>query len=222
VKQRRQQKGLQQYERQDQTKQWLEVQEGDAIIGVNLTDYLDTGLFLDHRPARLWLHQEASQQRVLNLFSYTCVAGLQAALGGAESVTNVDLSKTYLRWGERNFKRNGIARSRSEFIQADIMAWLQEQTQQWDLIFLDPPTFSNSARMTDHFDVQRDHLELIRNAMRCLAPAGKLLFSTNFKRFKLDPLLLETYQVESWQAASIPPDFVRTPNIHACWMLRHR
>lgn len=222
IKQRRQQKGLQQYERHDQTHQWLEVCEGDAIVGVNLTDYLDTGLFLDHRPARLWLYDQAAGKRVLNLFSYTCVAGLQAALGGAQFVTNVDLSKTYLRWGERHFKRNQIAQSQAEFIQADILSWLQEQVDQWDLIFLDPPTFSNSARMTEHFDVQRDHVSLLHLTMQRLAPQGTLLFSTNFKRFKLDPQLIEHYQVEPWQAASIPPDFARTPNIHACWMFRHR
>lgn len=222
IKQRRQQKGLLQYERQAKTEQWLEVQEGTAVIGVNLTDYLDTGLFLDHRAARLWLRDQAAHKRMLNLFSYTCVAGLQAALGGAKTVTNVDLSNTYLAWGKRHFQRNGIDRRRAEFIQADILTWLQEQTQLWDLIFLDPPTFSNSARMVDHFDVQRDHAELIKAAMRCLGPAGTLLFSSNFRRFKLDTSLAEHFQITSWQAASIPPDFVRTPNIHACWMLRHQ
>lgn len=221
LKQRRQQKGLQQYERQAKTEQWLEVFEGTAIIGVNLTDYLDTGLFLDHRPARLWLHDQANQKRVLNLFSYTCVAGLQAALGGARKVTNVDLSKTYLAWGQRLFERNGIARDRAQFIQADILNWLEKQNQQWDLIFLDPPTFSNSARMEEHFDVQRDHAPLIQAAMRCLSPQGTLLFSTNFKRFKLDMALAERYQIESWQTPSIPPDFLRSPNIHACWRFRH-
>lgn len=222
IKQRQRQKGTQQYERQNETQQWLEVFEGDAIIGVNLTDYLDTGLFLDHRPARLWLRDQAAHKRVLNLYSYTCVAGLQAALGGACRVTNVDLSNTYLKWGQRNFKRNNIQPKRAQFVQADVLSWLSDQSEHWDLIFLDPPTFSNSARMDGHFDVQRDHLTLIDASMRCLAPTGTLLFSTNFKRFKLDPQLSECYEVLPWQAASVPIDFARTPNIHACWLLSHR
>lgn len=221
VKQRRQQKGRKQYDRLDKSGHQLMVFEHGAQCEVNLLDYLDTGLFLDHRPARFWLQQQASGKRVLNLFCYTGVASVHAALGGAQRVDSVDLSATYLAWAQRNFQHNGLDDSRHGFYRADVMSWLAEARQRWDLIFLDPPTFSNSSRLDRDFDIQQDHEALLELAMSRLNPQGLLLFSNNFRRFRLAPELTERYRVTSWQRESLPPDFQRNPKIHQCWLVRH-
>uniref|UniRef100_UPI0035672445 class I SAM-dependent methyltransferase n=1 Tax=Amphritea sp. TaxID=1872502 RepID=UPI0035672445 len=218
LKQRRRQQGTSQYEKQDQTAHFIDVTEGGCRILVNLEDYLDTGLFLDHRPVRLQIQHESKGKDFLNLFCYTATASLHAAKGGARSTTSVDMSATYLNWAKKNFALNGYSEARNHFIQEDCIKWLKGQKgQSYDLIFLDPPTFSNSKRMHDVLDVQRDHVELINLAMGLLRPEGKLIFSNNYRRFKIDPLLSERYRVVDITRKTIDLDFKRSSKIHHCY-----
>lgn len=195
VKRRERQAGKKQYERQSSEGKFLEVGEGDVRLLVNLTDYLDTGLFLDHRPMRLRIQKEAAGKRFLNLFCYTATATVHAARGGARSTTSVDLSKTYLDWARRNLSLNGFS-DKQRLVHGDVMEWLREDDGQYELIFIDPPTFSNSKRMEGVFDVQRDHVELLDLAMARLAPGGVLYFSNNFRKFELDESVQARYAVE--------------------------
>ena len=181
---------------------------------LNLTDYLDTGLFLDHRPLRLKMGQQAAGKTFLNLFAYTCSASVHAALGGAIETVSVDLSNTYLNWGKRNFALNGIAETHHHFIEADVMAWLGQCQEKFDVIFIDPPTFSNSKKMQDVFDVQRDHVELITLAMRLLNPNGICYFSTNFRRFQLEEESMRYLQLKEITPETIGFDYKRNPKIH--------
>jgi 23S rRNA (guanine2445-N2)-methyltransferase / 23S rRNA (guanine2069-N7)-methyltransferase len=217
---RRRQKGEAQYNRQAEQGQMLEVREGPCRLWVNLTDYLDTGLFLDHRPVRQWIGEHARGKHFLNLFCYTGVATVHAALGGAKSTTSVDLSKTYLDWLQKNLFLNQQNSPAHRLFHADCRAWLADCDELYDLIFLDPPSFSNSKRMDGSLDIQRDHVELIENAMHCLADDGTLIFSTNLRNFKLDPSISEAFQVEDRSAWSIPKDFQRNQRIHHCWFMR--
>ena len=221
LKQRQRQAGKQQYQRMDQQGRFMPVQEGAVKLLVNLTDYLDTGLFLDHRPMRLRIARESAGKRVLNLFCYTASVTVHAAVGGARRTTSVDLSNTYLDWARRNLALNGLS-DLHQLVRADVMQWLAECREQYELIFIDPPTFSNSKRMDDVFDVQRDHVALLEMAMARLAPGGVLYFSNNFRRFKLDPQLEQQYQVEDISAQTIDRDFARNPKIHRTWCLRAR
>lgn len=222
VKQRRRQKGIAQYEKQGSQGAELVVREHGLNFKVNLTDYLDTGLFLDHRPMRYWLQTQARGARVLNLFCYTGAASVHAAAGGAVRVDSVDLSATYLSWAKDNFRLNHLTIDKHGFIQADVLTWLHDCESEYDLIFLDPPTFSNSKRMDDDFDVQRDHPALIRAAMKTLKPGGTLVFSNNYRRFKLDASIAEDFQVTDQRLQSIPADFHRSPRIHGCWFIRRQ
>lgn len=226
MKVRQQQKGKEQYQALADSKQFHEVREGPCRLLVNFTDYLDTGLFLDHRPVRAYIREHARGKHFLNLFAYTGTATVHAAAGGAGGTTTVDMSQTYLDWARRNMALNGHTDDvRHRFVQADCTVWLEEQTtqaQRYDLIFLDPPTFSNSKRMSGTFDVQRDHAELIRHAAVLLAPGGELLFSTNFRRFKLDSDALADLQIEDISRAMLPPDFARDPRIHQVWSMQAR
>lgn len=221
VKRRERQTGTRQYERQGSEGRFMEVQEGGVRLLVNLTDYLDTGLFLDHRPLRLRIQREAAGKRFLNLFCYTATATVHAAKGGTRSTTSVDLSKTYLDWARRNLALNGFS-EKQRLIQADVVAWLAEDRGEYDLIFIDPPTFSNSKRMEGVFDVQRDHVQLLDMAMARLAPGGVLYFSNNFRKFQLDPVLAERYAVEEISASTLDADFARNPKIHRAWRLQAR
>ena len=218
---RRRQRGSEQYERMSQQSRSLIVREGACRLEVNLTDYLDTGLFLDHRPVRSWLGSNARGKRLLNLFCYTGAASVHAAVGGAASTTSVDLSKTYLAWLRRNLALNGLDDPRHRSVHADAREWLSKCTEPFDLIFLDPPSFSNSKRMDGSLDAQRDHAELIGHAMRCLAADGTLVFSTNLRSFRLDKAIADAYNVEDRSAWSIPKDFERNRRIHKCWFIRH-
>jgi len=223
LKVRRRQRGPAQYERHATTGQFHEVHEGGLRFLVNLTDYLDTGLFLDHRPTRAMLRHAARSRRFLNLFAYTGTASAYAAAGGAASTTSVDMSAVYLDWARRNLAANGFADARRHrLVRADCLRWLAEApAAAFDLIFLDPPTFSTSKRMGERtLDVQRDHPELIRAVLRLLAPGGELIFSTNFRRFRMAQAALRGLQLEDITAATIPPDFARNPRIHACWRIR--
>ncbi len=223
-KQRRRQKGSAQYEKIDQQDNMLQLTEGDCRLLVNLQDYLDTGLFLDHRPIRLKIASMGKGKRFLNLFCYTAVASLHAAIAGATSTTSVDMSAAYLGWAKKNFALNGLSEVKHEFIQADCLKWINEcgkpGGQRFDLIFLDPPSFSNSKKMQGVLDIQRDHKSLIRETMRLLAPGGLLIFSCNLKKFTFNTDLLADYQVEDVTTDTIDVDFKRSPHVHRCWFIR--
>jgi len=222
LKVRKRQRGEAQYTRQAAEGGMLEVREGNCRLLVNLTDYLDTGLFLDHRPVRTWIGEAAAGKRVLNLFCYTGAATVHAAVGGAAATTSVDLSRTYLDWLRRNLALNGLDDFRHQLVQADCRDWLNACRGQYDLIFLDPPSFSNSKRMEGTLDIQRDHAELIQVAAACLAPDGVLVFSNNLRRFKLDVENLDGLVVEDRTAWSLPEDFQRNRRIHQCYFIRRR
>ncbi len=219
IKTRKQQKGTDQYEKMNQTRQVMVVHEGRARFNVNLYDYLDTGLFLDHRPLRLSFEKLPPETRFLNCFCYTASASVHAALAGAWT-TNVDLSKTYLDWAEDNFTLNQLDLSKHQFIQYDCTEWLKRTRDRFDVIFLDPPSFSNSKRMTNTLDIQRDHEQLIHSAMRLLNPNGRLYFSTNFRQFKLSPVINEDYLVKDISMETIDEDFKRNKRIHQCYLIQ--
>ncbi len=219
LKVRRQQKGASQYQKQAEQGRFHEVHEGPARLLVNFTDYLDTGLFLDHRLTRRLLRELAAGRRFLNLFGYTGAATVHAALGGATYTATVDSSPTYLDWARRNLELNGFQGPRHELIRADCRQWLIWARGCYDLIFLDPPTFSNSKRLAETFDLQRDHVDLIRQTLRVLAPDGVLIFSTNARKFRLDAAALADLRIEDWSRRTLPPDFARNPKIHQCWHL---
>lgn len=221
LKTRARQRGREQYNRLGAQRQLLEVREGGARLLVNLHDYLDTGLFLDHRPLRRLIAGEASGKRFLNLFAYTGAVSVFAGLGGARSTTSVDMSATYLEWAARNLSLNGLEPPRHDCLRADCLAWLEEPRGEWDLAFLDPPSFSNSARMASTLDVQRDHVALIRGAMLQLAPGGRLYFSTNRRGFRMDLAALEDLRVRDLTEQSIDPDFRGGTPPHRLYLLSH-
>ncbi|HAU15229.1 MAG TPA: bifunctional 23S rRNA (guanine(2069)-N(7))-methyltransferase RlmK/23S rRNA (guanine(2445)-N(2))-methyltransferase RlmL, partial [Gammaproteobacteria bacterium] len=222
VKSRQRQKGNQQYQKLNETRRMLPIAEAGALLLVNLDDYLDTGLFLDHRPTRVRLQQLSKGARFLNLFCYTAAATVHAAIGGAKRTTSVDMSATYLGWARNNLYLNGCSESLHQLVRSDCMAWLKQCREQYDLIFVDPPTFSNSKRMQGFFDVQKSQVELLDLAMKRLEPGGLLIFSNNFNRFELEPELIERYSVSEITKASLPPDFARGKPIHHCWEFRHK
>ncbi|MCW9012487.1 MAG: bifunctional 23S rRNA (guanine(2069)-N(7))-methyltransferase RlmK/23S rRNA (guanine(2445)-N(2))-methyltransferase RlmL [Gammaproteobacteria bacterium] len=225
VKTRRQQKGLAQYEKQASVGYQQTVNEGGLKFIVNLRDYLDTGLFLDHRDTREKVREWSKGKRFLNLFAYTGSVSVYAAAGGAVSTTTVDMSNTYLNWAKQNFELNGFTQSIHQFVKADCIQWLktqQESAARYDLIFLDPPTFSNSKTMETVFDVQKDHVDLIKLALGLLDNKGTLVFSNNFRKFKLDPWVTRTYDVEEISKHTIPEDFKRNQKIHRCWIIKFR
>lgn len=230
LKVREVQKGKSQYEKVAKRNEFMEVQENGAKFSVNLHDYLDTGLFLDHRDTRFKVMQMSKHKRVLNLFAYTGSVSVFAALGGAKQVTTVDMSNTYLDWAKRNFQLNKI-QGRHPFIKADVTSWLKtagegeessREGEKYDLIFIDPPSFSNSKSMENTWDVQRDHVELLTDARKCLADNGTIIFSNNLRSFKLDKSLAENLnlKVENISAATIPEDFKRNAKIHHCFLLK--
>lgn len=225
LKERSRQKGQRQYNRLSQAGQEFAVVEGGVNLLVNMTDYLDTGLFLDHRPIRQQLAVMSKGKRFLNLYCYTAAATVHAAMGGAKSSVSVDLSNTYLLWAKRNFDANGMTEARHKLIAADCRAWLKDyknKEDQFDVIFMDPPTFSNSKKTHETLDIQRDHAELIALAMKHLDVDGKLVFSNNRRGFKLDADLSDLYEIENISAKSIPKDFKRNQKIHQCWIITRR
>jgi len=222
---RKPQKGADQYEKRESAAERHAVQEGGLKFWVNFRDYLDTGLFLDHRIVRGMLRAWAKDADFLNLFCYTGSATVYAAAGGARSTTGVDLSNTYLDWAHENLLLNGFRGDNHELYRADCLAWLEEQEPRgarFDLIFLDPPTFSNSKRMEGVLDVQRDHVGMIRRSLKLLRPAGRLVFSTNYTRFKLDQGGLEDLAIEDISAATVPKDFERHARIHKCFVVQFK
>ncbi|KRE97801.1 50S rRNA methyltransferase [Frateuria sp. Soil773] len=222
LKTRERGKGGSKYGQFDQRGEFVEVEEGGLRFLVNLTDYLDTGLFLDHRLVRAKLRELAAGRRFLNLFAYTSTASVYAAAGGAKDTTSVDLSATYLEWASRNLALNGFTGARHRLIQADAFEFAQRDRERYGLIYVDPPTFSNSKR-ADDFDVQRDHAALLDRCGDRLGSDGVIVFSNNFRRFRLDREALEKrFLIEDWSAPSIPFDFARRADIHGCWLLRLR
>lgn len=216
---RERQSGRSQYQRGADRGEYMEVSEGRVKLLVNLSAYLDTGLFLDHRPLRLRLAEEAGGRDFLNLFCYTASASVHAAAGGARSTTAVDLSNTYLEWGRRNLALNGFGEPVHRLLRADCREWLEKTGDSFDLVFVDPPSFSNSKRMEGHFDVQRDHVALLEACLARLRPGGVLYFSNNLKRFRIDPDFAERWSARDITADTIDFDFQRTPQIHHCWRI---
>lgn len=222
VKTRQRNKGTQQYEKLNESREFFVVNEGRGKFWVNLHDYLDTGLFLDHRPLRKSIYAEAGGKRFLNLFCYTASGTVHAALGGAIQSVSVDMSNTYLDWAQRNFDLNVINSDRHQLVQADCLKWLQQCRQGFDLIMLDPPTFSNSKRMEGVLDVQRDHVAMIKRCMELLNRGGKLYFSTNLRSFKLDFDALDGFAIEDISEQTIDQDFARNSKIHRCFLLQQK
>ena len=223
VRLRRRTKRGEQYNKLDERANFHIVQEGGLRFRVNFDDYLDTGLFLDHRITRQRLRAAAAGTRFLNLFAYTGTATVYAVAGGAAASTTVDLSRTYLEWAQHNLMLNRLAGNQHEFVQADCREWLQRAGgggERYGLIFLDPPTFSNSKRMDGVLDIERDHPALIDACVRLLAPGGLVLFSTNAQRFRLDEQLARRLAVKDISAATLPVDFERNPRIHRCFEIR--
>ncbi len=226
LKIRRKQKNTDQYEKQNNIGKFHAIEENGCKFLVNFEDYLDTGLFLDHRPIRLLIQQQAKDKNFLNLFAYTGTASVHAAIGGAKSTTTIDMSNTYLEWAKNNFDLNNMTDNHN-IIRADCQEWLKQQAQQtekkqYELIFLDPPTFSNSKRMEDFFDIQRDYIELINHSLALLTKSGTLYFSTNFKRFKMESQLFSEAVIEDISRSTIPDDFSRSPKIHYCWKIQKK
>jgi len=223
LKTRERQKGKNQYQKLGEKGDFFEVQEYNARLLVNLTDYLDTGLFLDHRIARQMLGKMSKDKDFLNLFSYTGSASVHAGLGGARSTTTVDMSRTYLEWAERNLRLNGLTGRQHRLMQADCLSWLRESDETFDLIFIDPPTFSNSKRMEEDFDVQRDHIMLMRNLKRLLRAGGTVMFSNNKRGFKMDLEGLASLGLKAQDITqkTLSQDFARNRQIHNCWLITH-
>ena len=221
LKTRERQKGKNQYQKMNEKGEFLQVSEYNARLWVNLTDYLDTGLFLDHRIARRMLGQMSKGKDFLNLFSYTGSASVHAGLGGARSTTTVDMSRTYLEWAERNLRLNGLTGRAHRLLQADVLGWLRETDEQFDLIFIDPPTFSNSKRMEESFDVQRDHMALMKDLKRLLRKGGTIMFSNNKRGFRMDTDGLAELGLKAQEITqkTLSQDFARNRQIHNCWLI---
>jgi len=222
IKQRKQQKGSKQYEKLDSDSDFHIVEEAGHKFFVNFANYLDTGLFLDHRITRQMIEEFAKGKHFLNLFSYTSSVSVYAAKGGALSTTSVDMSNTYLEWSAKNFELNEIFGENHEFVRANCLEWLKTQRKKYDLIFLDPPSFSNSKKMDDDFNIQDDHIALIHQVMDALNPDGILIFSNNLRSFKLNQAALEDYQIENITDKTIPLDFKRNKKIHHCWKISNK
>ena len=223
LKLRQKQRGSNQYESHAALRQRIEVQENNLRFWVNLTDYLDTGLFLDHRITRQLLAENSRGKAFLNLFAYTGSATVYAAAGGAKSTMTVDMSNTYLGWAKDNMQLNHFVGEQHQFIRADVLAWLNDpatKALRFDLIFVDPPTFSNSNKMEGVFDVQRDHVDMLNKVAAMLNPKGEIVFSTNRRDFKQDADALHALQIKDISKATLPVDFERNPKIHYCWRMQ--
>ena len=219
IKSRERQKMASQYSKLSDTKDFFVVHENGLRFLVNLRDYLDTGLFLDHRNTRKQVMKEAEKKHVLNLFAYTGSFSVYAAKGGAFTTTSVDLSGKYLNWAKENFKLNDISLSKHQFIQADVKEWIkQSPTRLYDIIVLDPPTVSVSDKTKSNFDVQSDHAELINHSLKHLQPRGLIYFSNNFRGFVLAEDSIAATLIENISAKSVPQDF-RNKKIHQCWRI---
>ncbi len=189
---------------------------------MNLSDYLDTGLFLDHRPVRGLIGEMVKGKSFLNLFCYTAAASVQAAMAGASHSLSIDMSNTYLDWAQRNFDLNSLRSSKHQLLRADCVKWLEIEGELYDVIFLDPPTFSNSKKMDSVLDIQRDHGDLIRSSMAKLVPGCTLIFSNNFRKFKMDELTVRQFDCQNITPQTLDVDFARNPRIHNVWKIKRR
>ena len=222
LKSRQRQKGSEQYNKQKNRRDFMTVREQGLAFRVNLHDYLDTGLFADHRKIRDYIRKHAENKRFLNLFCYTASATVYALAGKASKTVSVDLSNTYLNWAAENIKLNGFNAKAQQLIKADCLTWIKGCKEQFDLVFLDPPSFSNSKSMDGTFDIVRDHVSLIRSTMSCVAPGGQLIFSTNRKQFKMDNKLQELFHVVPQGDKTLSPDFRSHRVPHQCWFISHK
>lgn len=223
LKLRQKQRGSNQYESQAALRQRFEVRENALRFWINLTDYLDTGLFLDHRITRQMLAETSRGKAFLNLFAYTGSATVYAAAGGAKSTTTVDMSNTYLGWAKDNMQLNNFVGEQHQFIRADVLAWLNDPATKelrFDLIFVDPPTFSNSNKMEGVFDIQRDYIDMLYKVAGMLNPGGEIFFSTNRRDFKLDQSALKGLDIKDISKVTLPIDFERNSKIHYCWKIQ--
>ncbi|WP_150464292.1 bifunctional 23S rRNA (guanine(2069)-N(7))-methyltransferase RlmK/23S rRNA (guanine(2445)-N(2))-methyltransferase RlmL [Francisella sp. XLW-1] len=218
---RQRQKGKEQYQKNNDKNNFHVINEFDAKFYVNFDDYLDTGVFLDHRKIRQLVAKASKNKTLLNLFSYTCTASVHAALKGVKT-TSVDMSNTYLEWGKNNFELNNLDIKKHNFIQADCISWLKSNSEKFDVIFLDPPTFSNSKRMDDILDIQRDHELLINLAMDSLKKDGVLYFSNNYRRFKMSSEIIAKFDCENIDKKCLSRDFLSNKNIHNCWEIKYK
>jgi 23S rRNA (guanine2069-N7)-methyltransferase / 23S rRNA (guanine2445-N2)-methyltransferase len=220
LKHRDRQRGADQYQRVDNQQARFVVHEGGLKFIVNLSDYVDTGLFLDHRVTRQMVRERAAGKRFLNLFAYTGSFSVYAAAGGAVSTTTVDKSATYIDWARENLAINEFTGSTHKLMRSDIRAYLDglQPRDEWDLAVVDPPTFSNTKGIESDWDVQRDHAALLNQLAPHIVSGGIVFFSTNFRRFKLDEAALAGYKIRDITRQTIPEDF-RNKRIHACWQL---
>jgi len=220
VKERKRQTGKSQYEKVDDSSYTEIVKESGLLFKVNLSDYLDTGLFLDHRNTRQMVRLRSKDKRVLNLFAYTGSFSVYAVAGGAKAICTVDLSNTYLNWAKENMELNGFQVSKEyDFIQADVKQFLATyEGPLFDLIVIDPPTFSNSKRMKDILDIQRDHVELLNSCLSICETGGVLFFSTNFRGFQLQIEEIKAKSIQDISNLTVPNDF-RNKKIHRCYLI---
>lgn len=219
LKYRQRQKGIRQYERFARVGAEFIVRENTLKFIINPADYLDVGLFLDHRTTRQMVRENASGKKVLNLFAYTGSFSVYAAAGGAASTLTVDMSNTYLQWADRNLVLNGFSGDEHRLLQADVIQWLKYPTDSnFDLIVIDPPTFSNSKRMEGTLDTQRDHVWMLNQALQLCAPGGVIWFSNNYRRFKLSEEHIKASKIQDITKQTIPPDF-RNEKIHQCFKI---
>ena len=221
IKKRQKQRGSSQYEKSPGHDRMI-IEEHGLKFFVDPSSYLDTGIFLDSRPIRRMIKERAEGRNFLNLFCYTATASVYAASGGAASTVSVDTSGTYLDWGAANMKINGFSGRDHSFVREDCLSWLRGALGQWDLIYLDPPTFSNSKDRDDVFDLQRDHEELIKLTASKLSPGGLLIFCCNFRKFKMNEALEEDLNINEITESTIDPDFERKKSIHRCWEITLR
>lgn len=211
-------RGKHQYEKYSSKASRVIMHEQNLSFYINLSDYLDTGIFLDHRIIRQKIREMSAEKRFLNLYGYTGTATVFAVAGGASRTVTVDISNTYLEWGKDNLELNGYRGRRYEYVKSDVFEYLKSSTDTFDLIFLDPPTFSNSKMVPGTLDTQRDHPALINFCMDRLADDGKLIFSTNYRKFSMDEAITKAFQVEDITKESISPDY-RNKRIHSCWII---
>lgn len=224
---RERQKGKAQYERLDEQKHYFTFTENQTRLRVNFTDYLDTGVFLDHRSVRQKVAELSRGKSLLNLFCYTATATAEAAVMGCKSSLSIDMSKTYLYWAQHNFMCNDINQKSHQLLQENVLEWLDKQAEQptkrFDVIFIDPPSFSTSKRMEGTLDIQRDHVDILRKTLQLLSEGGKLIFSNNLRKFKLDSAAFESdWQIEDITMSTLPQDFKRNPKIHQAWIFTQR
>ena len=222
LKKRSRQKGTSQYNKLNTSGKLTKIKENNMTFLLNFTDYLDVGIFLDHRPIRMFIKENSKNKRFLNLFSYTATATVYAVKGGAKSSFSIDLSNTYTKWAEKNFIDNDIDLKNNKLIKDDCVSWLKNNHTIFDLILLDPPTFSNSKSTDNYLDIQKDHIYLIKLALKHLSKDGILIFSNNFKRFKLDSDKLDNVIIEDISQNTIPFDYKRSKKIHYCWLIRKK